>query len=102
MSDPKMIQRTSIDAGIIPFDGQGRIGHSPKRRYSELSVWTSSMSSEVLTPADEAEPHQQVCLQKAPFVCGAPDLGEALRRIGEGAAMIRSKGEVGHRLGYRR
>jgi pyridoxal 5'-phosphate synthase pdxS subunit len=93
MSDPEMI------AGIqevvsIPVMAKARIGHSMEARVLEALEVDYVDESEVLTPADEAN-HIDKWDFKVPFVCGATNLGEALRRIGEGAAMIRSKGEAG-------
>jgi pyridoxal 5'-phosphate synthase pdxS subunit len=93
MSDPEMI------AGIqetvsIPVMAKARIGHFMEARVLEALEVDYVDESEVLTPADEAN-HIDKWDFKVPFVCGATNLGEALRRIGEGAAMIRSKGEAG-------
>jgi pyridoxal 5'-phosphate synthase pdxS subunit len=93
MSDPKMIEE--IQAAVnIPVMAKCRIGH-----FAEAAVLQSLNvdyidESEVLTPADE-EHHVDKWAFTTPFVCGARNLGEALRRIGEGAAMIRTKGEAG-------
>ena len=72
-----------------------RIGHFAEAQVLESLGVDYIDESEVLTPADEQPPHRQVRLQGVPFVCGCRDLGEALRRIGEGAAMLRTKGEAG-------
>src|SRR6201993_2342075 len=78
----------------IPVMAKARIGHFMEARVLEALEVDYIDESEVLTPADEAN-HIDKWPFKAPFVCGATNLGEALRRIGEGAAMIRSKGEAG-------
>src|ERR1700741_2547091 len=78
----------------IPGMGKCRIGHTAEARLLEALGVDFIDESEVLTPADE-EHHVDKLQFKVPFVCGARDLGEALRRIGEGAAMIRTKGEAG-------
>ncbi|MHB8532486.1 MAG: pyridoxal 5'-phosphate synthase lyase subunit PdxS [Solirubrobacteraceae bacterium] len=93
MSDPEMI------AGIqetvsIPVMAKARIGHFMEARVLEALEVDYVDESEVLTPADERN-HIDKWDFKVPFVCGATNLGEAVRRIGEGAAMIRSKGEAG-------
>ncbi len=93
MSDPAMVKAVQ-QAVTIPVMAKARIGH-----FVEAQVLTALEvdfidESEVLTPADEAH-HIDKWAFKVPFVCGATNLGEALRRIGEGAAMIRSKGEAG-------
>jgi pyridoxal 5'-phosphate synthase pdxS subunit len=93
MSDPQMI----IDikkAVSIPVMAKCRIGHFMEARILEAIGIDYIDESEVLTPADE-ENHIDKHAFKIPFVCGCRDLGEALRRIGEGAAMIRTKGEAG-------
>jgi pyridoxal 5'-phosphate synthase pdxS subunit len=93
MSDPEMIE--GIQAQVtIPVMAKARIGHFAEAQIlQELGVDYID-ESEVLTPADEAH-HIDKWLFTVPFVCGATNLGEALRRISEGAAMIRSKGEAG-------
>src|SRR5579884_578996 len=93
MSDPKLI-REICDAVTIPVMAKCRIGHFVEAQVLEALKIDYIDESEVLTPADEAH-HINKHLFKVPFVCGARDLGEALRRIGEGAAMIRTKGEAG-------
>ncbi len=93
MSDPELIQQI-IDAVSIPVMAKARIGHFVEAQILESMGVDYIDESEVLTPADE-EHHIYKHPFKVPFVCGARDLGEALRRIGEGAAMIRSKGEAG-------
>jgi pyridoxal 5'-phosphate synthase pdxS subunit len=93
MSDPSMIE--GIQAAVtIPVMAKARIGHFMEARVLESLEIDYIDESEVLTPADEAN-HIDKWEFKAPFVCGATNLGEALRRIAEGAAMIRSKGEAG-------
>jgi pyridoxal 5'-phosphate synthase pdxS subunit len=93
MSDPEMIG--GIQAAVsIPVMAKARIGHFMEARVLEALEVDYIDESEVLTPADEAN-HIDKSPFKVPFVCGATNLGEALRRIGEGAAMIRSKGEAG-------
>jgi pyridoxal 5'-phosphate synthase pdxS subunit len=93
MSDPELIQGI-IEAVSIPVMAKARIGHFAEAQILESMGVDYIDESEVLTPADE-EHHIYKHPFKVPFVCGARDLGEALRRIGEGAAMIRSKGEAG-------
>jgi pyridoxal 5'-phosphate synthase pdxS subunit len=93
MSDPEMIQSIQ-EAVTIPVMAKARIGHFAEAQVLEALEVDFIDESEVLTPADEAN-HIDKWPFKAPFVCGATNLGEALRRIGEGAAMIRSKGEAG-------
>ena len=93
MSDPEMIAGIQ-EAVSIPVMAKARIGHFMEARVLESLEVDYIDESEVLTPADEAN-HIDKWDFKAPFVCGAMNLGEALRRIGEGAAMIRSKGEAG-------
>jgi pyridoxal 5'-phosphate synthase pdxS subunit len=93
MSDPEMIAGIQ-EAVSIPVMAKVRIGHFMEARVLEALEVDYVDESEVLTPADEAN-HIDKWDFKAPFVCGATNLGEALRRIGEGAAMIRSKGEAG-------
>src|SRR5207245_6581995 len=78
----------------IPMMAKARIGHFMEARVLEALEVDYVDESEVLTPADERN-HIDKWGFKVPFVCGATNLGEALRRIGEGAAMIRSKGEAG-------
>ncbi|MFP5332372.1 MAG: pyridoxal 5'-phosphate synthase lyase subunit PdxS [Acidimicrobiia bacterium] len=93
MSDPEMIQ--SIQAAVsIPVMAKARIGHFLEARVLQALDIDYIDESEVLTPADE-DHHIDKWAFTTPFVCGAKDLGEALRRIGEGAAMIRTKGEAG-------
>src|SRR2546425_4161477 len=95
MSDPDMIHRI-MDAVTIPVMAKCRIGQFVEAQVLEAIGVDYIDESEVLTPADEkydVEKHPF----KVPFVCGARELGEALRRINEGAAMIRSKGEAGTR-----
>jgi pyridoxal 5'-phosphate synthase pdxS subunit len=93
MSDPAMIEGIQ-EAVTIPVMAKARIGHFMEARVLESLDVDYIDESEVLTPADEAN-HIDKWEFKAPFVCGATNLGEALRRIAEGAAMIRSKGEAG-------
>jgi pyridoxal 5'-phosphate synthase pdxS subunit len=93
MSDPEMIGGIQ-QAVSIPVMAKARIGHFMEARVLEALEVDYIDESEVLTPADEAN-HIDKWPFKVPFVCGATNLGEALRRIGEGAAMIRSKGEAG-------
>jgi pyridoxal 5'-phosphate synthase pdxS subunit len=93
MSDPTMI-RAIQDAVSIPVMAKARIGHFAEAQVLESLEVDYIDESEVLTPADEAN-HIDKWRFGVPFVCGATNLGEALRRIGEGAAMIRSKGEAG-------
>ena len=93
MSDPKLIRE--IQAAVsIPVMAKCRIGHFAEAQILEALEVDYIDESEVLTPADE-EHHIDKHLFRVPFVCGCRDLGEALRRIGEGAAMIRTKGEAG-------
>jgi pyridoxal 5'-phosphate synthase pdxS subunit len=93
MSDPEMI--AGIQAAVsIPVMAKARIGHFAEAQVLEALEVDYVDESEVLTPADEAN-HIDKWQFSIPFVCGATNLGEALRRIGEGAAMIRSKGEAG-------
>lgn len=93
MSDPKMI-RSIQDAVSIPVMAKCRIGHFVEAQILQAMEIDYIDESEVLSPADD-----RYCIDKTafdvPFVCGAKDLGEALRRISEGAAMIRTKGEPG-------
>jgi pyridoxal 5'-phosphate synthase pdxS subunit len=93
MSDPEMIAHIQ-QAVSIPVMAKARIGHFMEARVLEALEVDYVDESEVLTPADESH-HIDKWGFKVPFVCGATNLGEALRRIGEGAAMIRSKGEAG-------
>jgi pyridoxal 5'-phosphate synthase pdxS subunit len=93
MSDPGLIQRI-MDAVTIPVMAKCRIGHFVEAQILEALGVDYIDESEVLTPADESN-HINKHLFKIPFVCGCRNLGEALRRIGEGAAMIRTKGEAG-------
>ncbi len=93
MSDPEMIAGIQ-EAVSIPVMAKARIGHFMEARVLEALEVDYVDESEVLTPADE-DNHIDKWDFKVPFVCGATNLGEALRRIGEGAAMIRSKGEAG-------
>jgi pyridoxal 5'-phosphate synthase pdxS subunit len=93
MSDPGLIQRI-MEAVSIPVMAKARIGHFVEAQILEAIGVDYVDESEVLTPADE-EHHINKLTFKIPFVCGARNLGEALRRIGEGAAMIRTKGEAG-------
>ncbi|MGH2840714.1 MAG: pyridoxal 5'-phosphate synthase lyase subunit PdxS [Solirubrobacteraceae bacterium] len=93
MSDPVMIK--AIQAAVtIPVMAKARIGHIAEAQVLEALEVDYIDESEVLTPADEQH-HIDKWPFRIPFVCGATNLGEALRRIGEGAAMIRSKGEAG-------
>ena len=93
MSDPDMIQKIK-DTVSIPVMAKCRIGHFAEAQIIQALEVDFIDESEVLTPADEAN-HIYKKDFKVPFVCGATNLGEALRRIGEGAAMIRTKGEAG-------
>src|SRR3954453_150941 len=93
MSDPEMIEGIQ-EAVTIPVMAKARIGHFVEARVLEALEVDYIDESEALTPADEAN-HIDKWDFKVPFVCGATNLGEALRRIAEGAAMIRSKGEAG-------
>ncbi|MDP4145202.1 MAG: pyridoxal 5'-phosphate synthase lyase subunit PdxS [Bacillota bacterium] len=93
MSDPKMIKEIK-QAVSIPVMAKVRIGHFVEAQILEEIGIDFIDESEVLTPADEAY-HINKWDFKVPYVCGARNLGEALRRIGEGAAMIRTKGEAG-------
>ena len=93
MSDPELV--TQIKQSVtIPVMAKCRIGHFVEAQVLEALGIDYIDESEVLTPADE-EHHIAKDAFTIPFVCGARDLGEALRRIGEGAAMIRTKGEAG-------
>jgi len=93
MSDVSLIKQI-MDAVTIPVMAKARIGHFVEAQVLETLGIDYIDESEVLTPADE-EHHIDKWQFTVPFVCGARDLGEALRRIGEGAAMIRTKGEAG-------
>ncbi len=93
MSDPELILQI-MDAVTIPVMAKARIGHFVEAQILEAIGVDYIDESEVLTPADEAY-HINKHEFKVPFVCGCRNLGEALRRIGEGAAMIRTKGEAG-------
>lgn len=93
MSDPGLILEI-MEAVTIPVMAKVRIGHFVEAQVVESLGVDYIDESEVLTPADE-EHHIDKHLFKVPFVCGCRNLGEALRRIGEGAAMIRTKGEAG-------
>jgi pyridoxal 5'-phosphate synthase pdxS subunit len=93
MADPTKVEE--IQAAVtIPVMAKARIGHFAEAQVLEALEVDYIDESEVLTPADEAN-HIDKWQFKVPFVCGATNLGEALRRIGEGAAMIRTKGEAG-------
>ncbi len=93
MSNPRMIKE--IQAAVsIPVMAKARIGHFAEAQVLQALEVDYIDESEVLTPADEAN-HIDKLAFEVPFVCGATNLGEALRRVGEGAAMIRSKGEAG-------
>jgi pyridoxal 5'-phosphate synthase pdxS subunit len=93
MSDPEMVEGIT-EAVTIPVMAKARIGHFVEAQILEALGVDYVDESEVLTPADDAH-HIDKWAFTVPFVCGANDLGEALRRISEGAAMIRSKGEAG-------
>ncbi len=93
MTDPAIIEKI-MDAVTIPVMAKVRIGHFVEAQILEALGVDYIDESEVLTPADEKY-HINKWRFKVPFVCGAINLGEALRRIGEGAAMIRTKGEAG-------
>jgi pyridoxal 5'-phosphate synthase pdxS subunit len=93
MSDPSMIKGIQ-EAVTIPVMAKARIGHFAEAQVLQALEVDYIDESEVLTPADERNHIDKLAFQ-APFVCGATNLGEALRRLGEGAAMIRSKGEAG-------
>lgn len=93
MSDPKLIKEI-MSAVSIPVMAKCRIGHIVEAQILEALGVDFIDESEVLTPADESF-HIDKHAFKVPFVCGATNIGEALRRIGEGAAMIRTKGEAG-------
>jgi pyridoxal 5'-phosphate synthase pdxS subunit len=93
MSDPSMIKGIQ-EAVSIPVMAKARIGHIAEAQVLQALEVDYIDESEVLTPADERN-HIDKFAFEVPFVCGATNLGEALRRLGEGAAMIRSKGEAG-------
>src|SRR5262245_30283593 len=93
MSKPAMLKEIQ-EAVTIPVMAKARIGHFAEAQVLESLEVDYVDESEVLTPADESN-HIDKFAFEVPFVCGATNLGEALRRIGEGAAMIRSKGEAG-------
>lgn len=93
MSDPDLIEKI-MSTVTIPVMAKCRIGHFVEAQILESLGVDYIDESEVLTPADEAH-HINKHLFKIPFVCGCRNLGEALRRVGEGAAMIRTKGEAG-------
>ena len=93
MSDPDLIEKI-MAAVSIPVMAKCRIGHFVEAQLLESLGVDDIDRSEVLTPADEAH-HINKHKFKVPFVCGCRNLGEALRRLGEGAAMIRTKGEAG-------
>jgi pyridoxal 5'-phosphate synthase pdxS subunit len=93
MSDPSMIE-SIMNAVTIPVMAKARIGHFVEAQVLEAIGVDYIDESEVLTPADESN-HIDKHAFKVPFVCGCRNLGEALRRINEGAAMIRTKGEAG-------
>jgi len=93
MSNPSMVEEIQ-SAVTIPVMAKARIGHIIEAQVLEALEIDYIDESEVLTPADEAH-HIDKWRFKVPFVCGATNLGEALRRIGEGAAMVRTKGEAG-------
>jgi len=93
MADPSVIEKI-MDVVTIPVMAKCRIGHFVEAQILEELGVDYVDESEVLTPADEAN-HVDKYAFNVPFVCGAINLGEALRRIGEGAAMVRTKGEAG-------
>ncbi|HEY7412660.1 MAG TPA: pyridoxal 5'-phosphate synthase lyase subunit PdxS [Vicinamibacteria bacterium] len=93
MADPEVVERI-MAAVSIPVMAKCRIGHFAEARVLEALGVDFIDESEVLTPADDAH-HVDKRAFRVPFVCGCRDLGEALRRIGEGAAMLRTKGEAG-------
>src|SRR4030095_9562744 len=93
MADPDVITKI-MDVVSIPVMAKCRIGHFAEARVLEALGVDFIDESEVLTPADEAY-HVDKHAFTVPFVCGCRDLGEALRRIGEGAALVRTKGEAG-------
>jgi pyridoxal 5'-phosphate synthase pdxS subunit len=93
MADPEVVVRI-MESVSIPVMAKCRIGHFAEARVLEALGVDFIDESEVLTPADDAF-HVDKLAFKVPFVCGCRDLGEALRRIGEGAALVRTKGEAG-------
>src|SRR5215216_5191978 len=93
MASPRVIKQIQ-ESVTIPVMAKARIGHFVEAQVLEALGVDYVDESEVLTPADESH-HIDKHAFKVPFVCGARNLGEALRRIGEGAAMIRTKGEAG-------
>ena len=93
MSDPEMIEEIK-NAVTVPVMAKARLGHFAEAQVLQSIGVDYIDESEVLTPADEAH-HIDKWKFDAPFVCGATNLGEALRRISEGACLIRSKGEAG-------
>jgi pyridoxal 5'-phosphate synthase pdxS subunit len=93
MADPTVIEQVQ-ETVTIPVMAKARIGHFAEAQVLEALEVDYVDESEVLTPADESN-HIDKWAFRVPFVCGATNLGEALRRIGEGAAMIRTKGEAG-------
>ena len=93
MADPEIVVKI-MESVSIPVMAKCRIGHFAEARVLETLGVDFIDESEVLTPADEAH-HVDKLAFKVPFVCGCRDLGEALRRIGEGAALVRTKGEAG-------
>src|SRR5580698_8195880 len=93
MSDPALVEAIQ-QAVTIPVMAKARIGHFAEAQVLEALAVDYIDESEVLTPADEAH-HIDKWSFRVPFVCGATNLGEALRRISEGACLIRSKGEAG-------
>ncbi|HBY47322.1 MAG TPA: pyridoxal 5'-phosphate synthase lyase subunit PdxS, partial [Chloroflexi bacterium] len=93
MSDPALIRQIKATV-TIPVMAKARIGHFVEAQIIEACDIDYIDESEVLTPADE-DHHIEKSAFRIPFVCGARDLGEALRRLSEGAAMIRTKGEAG-------
>ena len=100
MSNPKMIREIQEKVSI-PVMAKCRIGHFAEAQILEALNVDFIDESEVLTPADENN-HIDKLKFKIPFVCGCRNLGEALRRIGEGAAMIRTKGEAGSGISWKR
>jgi pyridoxal 5'-phosphate synthase pdxS subunit len=93
MADPEIVVKI-MESVSVPVMAKCRIGHFAEARVLEALGVDFIDESEVLTPADEAH-HVDKLAFKVPFVCGCRDLGEALRRIGEGAALVRTKGEAG-------
>src|ERR687896_1746140 len=93
MADPTKVEEIK-EAVTVPVMAKARIGHFAEAQVLQALEVDYVDESEVLTPADERH-HIDKLAFKVPFVCGATNLGEALRRIAEGAAMIRSKGEAG-------